>query len=77
MVDGICTTNTRYQKWKDNVKKKCIFVGITIHALVMTKKQHDCLMVAQCNQCYCFTVSYPLMNSHYKILWHTILQSYS
>ena len=46
-VDVIRITNTRHQKWRDNVKKKfSLFTGITIHALIMKKQLYDCFMVA-------------------------------
>ena len=52
-VDVIYITNTGLSitifsllKWKDNVKKEFIFIGIMIHALITKKQQYDHFMIA-------------------------------
>lgn len=43
------TTNTRHQKWKDDVKGRFIFIVFTdtvIDALIVKKQQYDYFMVA-------------------------------
>lgn len=56
IVDIICITNTRYQKWKDNVKEKFTFIDRCKDSCFDNKQQYDCSVVALCNQYDCFMV---------------------
>ena len=44
-VNVKCIPNTRYKKWKDNVKRNShLFTDVIIHALIMKKQQYSFLV---------------------------------
>ena len=57
-----CVTNTRHQKWKDNVKKKLLFIY-----------RYDSCIDNKEAALWLFYGSLPYTGIIIKILWHAVL----